>query len=196
MQSEKPICRFCFASSSTKQNPLIEPCECRGSIRFVHQHCLNRWRKMDPARNAQLCLLCLEPYRLEGFVSYEIIPSQARILILLRYPMLLCLVVNYLAFFQYSLGHPSVSIYSLLELYQYIFQLLYLGLFCFHWNVQQKRAYWQEVKGKGLIVFSGLYIISNYALHQHQFFALLPINYILAIAWHRHIQILEMLNQD
>ena len=34
-----PKCRICFESN----NPLIVPCDCKGSIRFIHQECLKTW---------------------------------------------------------------------------------------------------------------------------------------------------------
>ncbi len=64
MAQEPILCRFCWETSNTKKNPLIEPCECSGSIRFIHERCLNRWRYMDPGKNAEKCLLCLSPYNL------------------------------------------------------------------------------------------------------------------------------------
>ncbi len=37
------VCRFCF-DSSTQLSPLVSPCSCRGSQRWVHLHCLRGWQ--------------------------------------------------------------------------------------------------------------------------------------------------------
>lgn len=37
------ICRFCLENSETISNPLIAPCNCKGSIEFLHLKCLFRW---------------------------------------------------------------------------------------------------------------------------------------------------------
>ncbi|KAH6934242.1 hypothetical protein HPB50_022124 [Hyalomma asiaticum] len=48
-----PTCRICFFGDA--KQPLLEPCNCRGTIGFVHRHCLERWiqRMADP--QCQVC---------------------------------------------------------------------------------------------------------------------------------------------
>lgn len=196
MPTEKPLCRFCLASSNTKQNPLVDPCECRGSIQYVHRQCLDRWRKIDPARNAVMCLLCMQPYRLYMQTTLEVVPSNTILIFLLRYPFVLCLFVNYVALFQYTLQPSSLFLFDTLELYQYIFQILYGGLFLFHWNVQRTDAYWKQLKTKESVILVGLFLTSNYYISKHQFLAVVPLNYVMGISWHRHIQVVERLNED
>jgi len=41
--SENDICRFCFLSVHTEENPLIANCICNGSMKFVHLDCLKSW---------------------------------------------------------------------------------------------------------------------------------------------------------
>eukprot|EP00826_Nyctotherus_ovalis_P008400 TRINITY_DN12173_c0_g3_i1.p2 TRINITY_DN12173_c0_g3~~TRINITY_DN12173_c0_g3_i1.p2 ORF type:complete len:192 (-),score=13.40 TRINITY_DN12173_c0_g3_i1:331-906(-) len=42
-------CRICGASESTAANPLVSPCKCSGSIKYVHIDCMRMWHqsKMD-----------------------------------------------------------------------------------------------------------------------------------------------------
>ena len=47
---DKPIdpntedfCKFCYNSSSTKENPLITPCRCKDTVGLIHFECLKRW---------------------------------------------------------------------------------------------------------------------------------------------------------
>jgi len=57
-----PGCRFCFdpADAAAVNNPLITPCKCIGSVRYIHLLCLKQWRKAttnpDFIRRCQLCL--------------------------------------------------------------------------------------------------------------------------------------------
>ena len=39
----KAICRICYGDDSTFENPLISPCICKGSMKFIHYDCLKNW---------------------------------------------------------------------------------------------------------------------------------------------------------
>ena len=39
----EPVCRFCFETGDDEQ-PLVSPCKCAGSLRYVHVKCLHRWQ--------------------------------------------------------------------------------------------------------------------------------------------------------
>ena len=41
-KTSKPTCRICFLSSSNESNPLISPCKCSGSMKFIHYMCLKK----------------------------------------------------------------------------------------------------------------------------------------------------------
>ena len=47
-------CRICHCEGE-EDYPLITPCHCTGSLRFVHQHCLNQWIKSSDTRCCELC---------------------------------------------------------------------------------------------------------------------------------------------
>ena len=36
----KNIYRICYESASSKKNPLINPCKCKGSMKYIHYNCL------------------------------------------------------------------------------------------------------------------------------------------------------------
>lgn len=38
-------CRFCLEESSV--NKLISPCQCDGSVKYVHKQCLEKWRQQN-----------------------------------------------------------------------------------------------------------------------------------------------------
>lgn len=44
--SEKPQqgqCRFCWGTESSLENPCIVPCNCSGTVGFIHYACLKNW---------------------------------------------------------------------------------------------------------------------------------------------------------
>ncbi|XP_041921044.1 E3 ubiquitin-protein ligase MARCH8 isoform X2 [Alosa sapidissima] len=47
-------CRICHCEGD-EESPLITPCHCTGSLRFVHQTCLQQWIKSSDTRCCELC---------------------------------------------------------------------------------------------------------------------------------------------
>ncbi|XP_077702678.1 E3 ubiquitin-protein ligase MARCHF1 isoform X1 [Canis aureus] len=48
------ICRICHCEGD-EESPLITPCRCTGTLRFVHQSCLHQWIKSSDTRCCELC---------------------------------------------------------------------------------------------------------------------------------------------
>lgn len=48
------VCRICH-SEGDEECPLIMPCRCTGSLRFVHHACLHQWIKSSDTRCCELC---------------------------------------------------------------------------------------------------------------------------------------------
>ncbi|KAM5194587.1 E3 ubiquitin-protein ligase MARCHF1 [Mantella aurantiaca] len=48
------VCRICHCEGD-EENPLITPCRCIGTLRFVHQACLHQWIKSSDTRCCELC---------------------------------------------------------------------------------------------------------------------------------------------
>jgi hypothetical protein len=65
-------CRICLLEGSTEEDPLIRPCQCKGSIEYVHLGCLRHWVKgrlnLSDAPGGSYfyrplpCELCKAPY--------------------------------------------------------------------------------------------------------------------------------------
>ncbi|XP_043092255.1 E3 ubiquitin-protein ligase MARCHF1 isoform X2 [Puntigrus tetrazona] len=51
---ELEVCRICHCEGD-EECPLITPCHCTGSLRFVHQGCLHQWIKSSDTRCCELC---------------------------------------------------------------------------------------------------------------------------------------------
>eukprot|EP00913_Durusdinium_trenchii_P006504 g6112.t1 len=65
--AEQRCCRICFDSEESKQTGrLFSPCQCTGSMRFVHVSCLNEWRSAScNHRSYYHCDACHYKYRLQ-----------------------------------------------------------------------------------------------------------------------------------
>ncbi|KAH9380458.1 hypothetical protein HPB48_012113 [Haemaphysalis longicornis] len=53
-QTSDDMCRICHCEADA-ENPLIAPCHCAGSLRYVHQACLQHWINSSDARRCELC---------------------------------------------------------------------------------------------------------------------------------------------
>jgi hypothetical protein len=196
MTQEASVCRFCLESKQTSKNPFLEPCDCRGSIRLVHEKCLNHWRQINPLRNSVVCLLCFAPYRDLREHYIEVLPDETKVFVLfVRYPVLLFLLVNYIGTLHYSVLFAYYSRNSFFELYQYIFQIVYFLLVAKLWNVNDKRAYWKAWQRRSTAFILTCHLFSLYLVHAHEYVAVIPLNASLTYYWHRHRQILTDLNQ-
>eukprot|EP00802_Teleaulax_amphioxeia_P031570 Tamp_34887.p1 GENE.Tamp_34887~~Tamp_34887.p1 ORF type:complete len:125 (+),score=16.25 Tamp_34887:88-462(+) len=51
-------CRICRGGADIG-SPLLHPCKCAGSIRYVHQECLDEWLSRT---NSVRCELCHQPF--------------------------------------------------------------------------------------------------------------------------------------
>ena len=41
--SKEKICRICYCGETEEENPLIHPCSCTGSMKYIHFKCLKHW---------------------------------------------------------------------------------------------------------------------------------------------------------
>nr|CAH7768505.1 unnamed protein product [Callosobruchus chinensis] len=48
------ICRICHCEADA-ENPLLSPCYCSGSLKYVHQTCLRQWLAASDTRSCELC---------------------------------------------------------------------------------------------------------------------------------------------
>ena len=196
MTQEASVCRFCLESKETSKNPLLAPCECRGSIRFVHELCLNRWRRINPLRNSVICLLCFTPYKNMEEQWVEVLPDETQIIMLfVRFPVVLFLLVNYIGLLHYSALFAYAHRDVFFEVYQYLFQAIYAVLFFSIWRVRDKRAYWKQWQTHSTLFILTCHLFSLYLIHVHEYTAVVPLNVSLTYYWHRHKQILMDLNQ-
>ena len=44
---KKNICRICYNEEEEETNPLIQPCQCSGTMKYIHYKCLKQWIKTN-----------------------------------------------------------------------------------------------------------------------------------------------------
>lgn len=64
---DKQVCRICFCEMTEDQNPLISPCKCAGSMKFIHLHCLKTWltRKENKRESETTITYCWRAFECE-----------------------------------------------------------------------------------------------------------------------------------
>ena len=66
---ENNTCRICFEEQTNTKDPLISPCRCTGTSKYIHHSCLQKWRlsnlpNSDPRKK---CMECNTEY----IISYK-----------------------------------------------------------------------------------------------------------------------------
>lgn len=109
---DSPTCRVCRTEASTDQ-PLFHPCRCRGSMKYIHQECLEFWLQHS---NKRSCDICHTPFRFN--IIYD---ESAPKYLPLRY--IIAQAFSYFVSFQYL---AVKSILALMAVFQtfYSFSLL------------------------------------------------------------------------
>jgi len=65
MDKDLHLCRICLSDDS--QGDLVSPCECKGTIAYVHESCLLKWRTLHHTTVRQdVCQMCMTAYRVKG----------------------------------------------------------------------------------------------------------------------------------
>ena len=73
MAVEEKLCRLCWGDED--DGPLVQPCACRGSIQWIHEHCLEQWRRTAPREDAAFrCGQCMDEYR--DALSIELLSAR------------------------------------------------------------------------------------------------------------------------
>lgn len=195
MAQESPLCRFCLDTTNEKKNPLIEPCGCRGSLRYVHSLCLSKWRRMNPIRNANTCLLCFVDYTLVMEDTLESIPDFKTVpIFFLRFPFFLCLTVYYFGIMYYSFISRYTRYKDFFEIQAYIYQAVYGGLFILMFKVKNKKMYMiHTLQPSTLLLVFGLFI-SNMYIRDMEYMSVVPITLCLGMFYMRHIHVLYLMN--
>lgn len=66
-QISERICKICLSRSESTNNPLISPCKCNGSMKFIHFECLQKWAwsKINLIKKMNVHIINLEEVKCE-----------------------------------------------------------------------------------------------------------------------------------
>ena len=73
MSVEEMTCRLCWGDED--DGPLVQPCACGGSAKWIHKACLEQWRRTSPREDAAYrCGQCMDEYR--DALSLELLSAR------------------------------------------------------------------------------------------------------------------------
>jgi E3 ubiquitin-protein ligase DOA10 len=181
------VCRICFDNDTDeKKNPLLSPCSCKGSQKYVHRECLEKWLKVEPIKGLD-CSVCKEPLA-TSTVYEQVIPRGSRVSIVL-YPHVFLISESVLAF------TVCESFYDYCMIH-WFYCILYLGLFYEYFHVKNKMLYFKRwLDEKTLTLFSAhLFILSCWLLNPY--IVVFLNSCMLNIYVHHHFFILDEMNKS
>ena len=175
-------CRFCFDGPDSN-NPLVNPCKCIGSMKYVHVQCIKKWRlnTTNPEWHYK-CQLCLSEFEVFLRWQKEDLPRAVPFLhILTQRPIavtstLIYLHVTILSFLPILNPQPKTleiqeiktPYLTLQDLYfTNISYLLYLsmlsGITCMY-GIAYYNSFWKYIKNKKLYAYLWFGCISESGL--------------------------------
>ncbi|CAG9331044.1 unnamed protein product [Blepharisma stoltei] len=77
--SEGSVCRFCLSEMYTDENPLISPCSCSGSMKWIHYKCLQTWLKGKVNVSEHNNSVCYKWHQLHCEICKDSYPSSLKV---------------------------------------------------------------------------------------------------------------------
>lgn len=110
------VCRICF-ESELENNPIITPCECSGTMKFIHEECLKKWI-LSKTREPESfhCDVCKYPIKMELKAKLvlsckEIKREFFKIIIFPVVILIITTIIVLIAMYLYSASNdPNVSV--------------------------------------------------------------------------------------
>jgi hypothetical protein len=164
----EPQCRFCLDDTETPDNPLISPCACAGSVRYVHHLCLRRWTAARPT-TAHLCPICQSLY------SLEVLPTGTTVFFLNN-----CAIIGTVVIY----ASPPGQIREV----HLAFQALYFAAVTNVFSVRDYRLYARQQEPYYAIAY--LFLL-NELIKNNTIVCCFLINIVLFLAWLEHLRILR-----
>lgn len=216
-----PECRFCLNDGKEEDidDPLLSPCKCIGSAKFVHTLCLEKWRTTDLRINQHfLCPVCNTKYNPNLVLFNEIIPdlTKSMMIKIILNPLIMPICIHYLYFCLINDFNPGISICNnhyneteyfchyestpifIYRSYYILLQILYssfvLGLYlCFLNNVESKRRYLKH--SLKFCLLPAFHLVSLYFLNKYMILAGSINLSLLPIYLRTHVHILKSMNE-
>lgn len=194
---EIPICRFCLDETNVRGNELISPCACIGSIAFVHEKCLIRWRSMAPSALADVCQMCRTHYNVYH-IRIEVLPNEHGF----TYQLLICPYIftfgfKYVCFmFSGLLGPNYMHALHVIHYHQIFFHIFYIISFLRKARINNLPQYViQFRKGYRSFMIVAHILFWYFAYQQENIIFLYLVDIFLPFYWHTHLHCLREINE-
>ena len=108
-QEQEKTCRICY-EIETLENPIITPCECNGSMKYIHEQCLKTWilsQTKDPKLFS--CDICKYSIKMEIELETSFSKKNVRkeIFKMILLPCVICIVSSIIAYICFTLFSKS-----------------------------------------------------------------------------------------
>ena len=192
-------CRFCLETGESAADPLLTPCECKGSVEFVHRNCLRRWASLEPSTNGRICTLCRSPFRIEVLPRLEVATGPGYEHFILTHFTIASIGYHYLVLALYSTSTNSSiaeAFYSSCLFAQLISHAVYGGMVYHLWSVVNRQMYWELFKDSQIpqvAAFHTILLVMCIATKNGLYGSCIHI--LWNIYWREHLQLLREVNQ-
>lgn len=115
MEDLETKCKICYSKEDpvSPNDDLISPCNCKGTLKYVHKSCLKMWRYKSQYYSAKKCLQCRTFYKLKDEVTpNSIFLFFCTLLVLFTVHLLISLVLKIFMSNSYLI-HTNVELYDL-----------------------------------------------------------------------------------
>lgn len=191
--ADRSLCRFCHESTP----PLISPCSCDGSLKYIHQSCIFRWATIGGSLDYSklTCSLCNTAYRIPE-IRLERLSTGIYIVDVLLYNSAgFTIALNYLSIL-YGI-HTGEGIEDRLRIAQVYIHLVYSLLYAMYLRIENVDLYASVAIQGWLYPYVCIQVFSSYMglYEQH---ALMSITGIIAhtVLWRTHVRNLRLVNES
>lgn len=192
-------CRICYEINSSEINPLITPCKCDGSLKYIHYNCLNKWLLARIHNNKYKCEICNGEYIFLENTLVENIPHSGHIMYILKKPYLFIAILTSVSVIHSMCMYPNLyDVNDILILYQECIYLIYICLFIYKFNVKNVSSYIYEIvkiKNPYILLLAHFFCFYNIYVYNSNILFLL-IHLTISEIWNIHCIVLTSINDD
>ena len=189
--AEASLCRFCHESTP----PLITPCSCSGSLKYIHKSCILRWATISGSLDysKMTCSLCNTPYRISE-IRLERFFTRVYVVDVLFYNSAgFTIAMNYISVL-YGI-YTGERIEDRLLVAQIYVHLIYLLLYGMYLRIENIDLYASIAIQGWLYPYLCIQVFSSY-LGIYERHTLMSITGIVmhTLLWRQHLQNLRLVN--
>lgn len=194
-------CRFCLEAEDHDDDPLLSPCECKGSVEFVHWKCLKRWVLMETSvANRDICSICKTPFASWAVPKLEQIPYLDIIAqLIFHHSGTYGIVLQY--FFLLNMRQIGDidfrnNVVANMNFTLTLVHIVYAMFFLKYFRVTNWGTYFKALAGSSLLPLLACHAICLFYIYCYDDkLCCLPIYLMFNVYWKEHVQILKLINR-